>query len=231
MTREAFEKWAKDKYFAMNFSVLDNGEYDDDNIESMWIGYQQAVEHCKQGEPVAHYAGNLNGTIEFKVAICNADLDLPIDTPLFAHAMPKSEAEQRMLHDYPKLLDFFTKYAMGRKIKSSCFKCGSNRNNPAITHLELPDIYICDVCEVNKTYVGANEELKKTTLQPTTDISEWKTKCEKLEAMVDKLLDHCPDGECLTCGSIVCPDEEPLHFHHDGCPACAQRQAHRESLT
>ena len=37
---------------------------------------------------------------------------------------------------------------------------------------------------------------------------------------MDRLLAHCPDAECHTCGEIVCPHGEPLHFHHDGCPAC-----------
>lgn len=31
--------------------------------------------------------------------------------------------------------------------------------------------------------------------------------------------DCCDDPECLMCGIIACPDGEPLHFHHDGCPA------------
>lgn len=39
--------------------------------------------------------------------------------------------------------------------------------------------------------------------------------------MLDKLLNHCPIGECMECGKIVCPHGEPLHLHHDGCPACA----------
>lgn len=39
-------------------------------------------------------------------------------------------------------------------------------------------------------------------------------------AEVDALLAQCPDGECYVCGGIVCPYSEPLHFHHDGCPAC-----------
>jgi len=32
----------------------------------------------------------------------------------------------------------------------------------------------------------------------------------------------CPknDDECSTCGSIHCPEGEPLHYHHDGCPSC-----------
>lgn len=48
---------------------------------------------------------------------------------------------------------------------------------------------------------------------------------QRLSAMVDKLLAHCPDGECFTCGEAVCPHGEPLHFHHDGCPACYQEEA------
>ncbi len=29
----------------------------------------------------------------------------------------------------------------------------------------------------------------------------------------------CPDSECLVCGYRACPKREPMHFHHDGCPA------------
>jgi hypothetical protein len=32
--------------------------------------------------------------------------------------------------------------------------------------------------------------------------------------------DQCPDQECLICGVRDCPHGEPLHYHHDGCPAC-----------
>ncbi len=32
-------------------------------------------------------------------------------------------------------------------------------------------------------------------------------------------LDACDDPECLSCGYLVCPAGEPMHFHHDGCPA------------
>jgi hypothetical protein len=32
--------------------------------------------------------------------------------------------------------------------------------------------------------------------------------------------DECPDLECCVCGMRDCPHEEPLHYHHDGCPAC-----------
>jgi hypothetical protein len=39
-------------------------------------------------------------------------------------------------------------------------------------------------------------------------------------ALTDQLLNLCDDMECSICAVIVCPHAEPLHFHHDGCPAC-----------
>jgi len=30
----------------------------------------------------------------------------------------------------------------------------------------------------------------------------------------------CPVDECSVCGERDCPHGEPLHYHHDGCPAC-----------
>jgi hypothetical protein len=41
---------------------------------------------------------------------------------------------------------------------------------------------------------------------------------------IDALLNHCDDGECVTCGQIICPHGDGMHFHHDGCPACAQTE-------
>ena len=32
-------------------------------------------------------------------------------------------------------------------------------------------------------------------------------------------LEDCPDPECMVCGYRECPLNEPMHFHHDGCPA------------
>jgi DNA repair exonuclease SbcCD ATPase subunit len=42
---------------------------------------------------------------------------------------------------------------------------------------------------------------------------------------MDALLAHCPDGECSVCAQIICPERHPMHFHHDGCPACAEVDA------
>lgn len=38
--------------------------------------------------------------------------------------------------------------------------------------------------------------------------------------ITDAQLALCTEPECIFCGAIVCPHGEPLHFHHDGCPAC-----------
>lgn len=49
--------------------------------------------------------------------------------------------------------------------------------------------------------------------------------CGEKDAVVAAILSEhppaeaCPDTECLVCGVRACPDGEPLHFHHDGCPS------------
>lgn len=32
---------------------------------------------------------------------------------------------------------------------------------------------------------------------------------------------QCSMGECLICGYADCPSNDPLHYHHDGCPSCS----------
>lgn len=39
--------------------------------------------------------------------------------------------------------------------------------------------------------------------------------------LTDALLNECQECECIVCGTLLCPHEDPLHFHHDGCPSCA----------
>ncbi len=46
------------------------------------------------------------------------------------------------------------------------------------------------------------------------------------ERKLDALLNHCDDGECATCAQIICPHGDGMHFHHDGCPTCAQEDGH-----
>lgn len=62
--------------------------------------------------------------------------------------MSREQLEQharRMSHDYSKLAAFFSKHGLGSKVPMSCFSCGCVKE-PAIKHLELPDIYVCVDC-------------------------------------------------------------------------------------
>lgn len=60
-----------------------------------------------------------------------------------------------------------------------------------------------------------------TAVEEAADALEAaEARVKDLETMVDKLLNHCPEGECGECSEIVCPYGDPLHLHHDGCPSC-----------
>ena len=39
---------------------------------------------------------------------------------------------------------------------------------------------------------------------------------------------ECPDPECIICGYRDCSHNEPLHYHHDGCPACFAEEMKNE---
>lgn len=56
--------------------------------------------------------------------------------------------------------------------------------------------------------VTLDTEIYKYTQMPT----------EELAKLHD--VEVCKVDECLVCGILTCPHKEPLHFHHDGCPAC-----------
>lgn len=44
-----------------------------------------------------------------------------------------------------------------------------------------------------------------------------------MEEATDALLTQCPEETCEQCDAIFCLFGSGLHFHHDGCPACAER--------
>jgi hypothetical protein len=54
------------------------------------------------------------------------------------------------------------------------------------------------------------------------EYEQMKADVVRLDKIINELLAHCSIGECGVCSEIVCPYKEPLHFHHDGCPACAE---------
>lgn len=40
----------------------------------------------------------------------------------------------------------------------------------------------------------------------------------------DAALALCPDAECEQCAFLACPHGDFMHFHHDGCPSCAEAE-------
>lgn len=68
----------------------------------------------------------------------------------------------------------------------------------------------------------------------TPEFEELHCRIEKAKShgcLTDELLNQCQADECIVCGWIVCPHHEPLHFHHDGCPACCNDQEATPSLS
>jgi hypothetical protein len=79
------------------------------------------------------------------------------------------------------------------------------------------------------------EKLKKRLKRRPRNFAEGESICRDAHAMletfqaevlqligiVDALLKHCDEPECSECAKAVCPFKDEMHFHHDGCPSCA----------
>jgi hypothetical protein len=74
----------------------------------------------------------------------------------------------------------------------------------------------------NNSDCFSHEELMKEAWEAQEQY--WQKKYQELEGKVDSLLGHCEkeNGECSGCARIICPYNDELHFHHDGCPSCEQ---------
>jgi hypothetical protein len=66
---------------------------------------------------------------------------------------------QRKLQAYPKLSEFFSKYALGSKLPPSCFVCGHVVVDVGVSHMELPDVVCCKRCK----------EVSERAAQPPAD--------------------------------------------------------------
>lgn len=53
---------------------------------------------------------------------------------------------------------------------------------------------------------------------------------DMMDHLMEDSMDHpptqtCDDMECMICSVRDCPQNDPMHYHHDGCPSCeASRQ-------
>ena len=52
----------------------------------------------------------------------------------------------------------------------------------------------------------------------------WYALARKDVAAADAFVNTCQldHGECYQCSRLCCPHQDEMHFHHDGCPSCAE---------
>jgi hypothetical protein len=56
----------------------------------------------------------------------------------------------------------------------------------------------------------------------TTEVSDEAVAMEYSQRLrTHPTAEACPVDECSFCAVRDCPDGEPLHYHHDGCPMCS----------
>lgn len=71
---------------------------------------------------------------------------------------------------------------------------------------------------------ATGQEIERELTAALARVRELEAINHRKGEMLDALLNHCDkeNGECSECSKIVCPHGCDLHFHHDGCPACAE---------
>lgn len=95
-----------------------------------------------------------------------------------------------------------------------------------IERLELDNRSLKGSCaKLGSEHSGMARSLKKANRMQSEARAESEALRKRIsddERKLDALLAHCDDGECVTCGQIICKHGNGMHFHHDGCPSCAQ---------
>ena len=94
---------------------------------------------------------------------------------------PNAAQVERMVQAFPRLMDFFSKHALPSLSAPSCIGCG-HVGKPTITHMELPNVYLCTKC------VAAIRT--KPTTEPATTGSTERPNEEADESIPDSLPIH-----------------------------------------
>jgi hypothetical protein len=103
---------------------------------------------------------------------------------------PDEAAKARMVHDFPKLMDFFTRYAFAPKLAPSCLVCGVSiqGREVGVTHMDLPGIVVCMQCRNKATAspeargggeaypTGSDREVLLYLMQQF-DAESWECRC------------------------------------------------------
>lgn len=71
---------------------------------------------------------------------------------------------QRIDHDFPQISAFYMKHAVGQMLAPSCFCCGQPSDERAVTHAELPDVFVCRSCKDATACVRVMSEDEQCTV-------------------------------------------------------------------
>jgi hypothetical protein len=125
---------------------------------------------------------------------------------LLSAGAPASPEQQLQVHSTPTPPEE-TELLLENGVRAAIAQFGAERFARALCHSAAP----------------GGESFASPRSEPCAiEGSELPRELELALRQVGMLLAHCPDDECPTCAVIICPQACSLHFHHDGCPACAE---------
>lgn len=99
----------------------------------------------------------------------------------------------------------------GQSVLESTWYAAGSHGLKAVSHLHDREFIAAASPATVLALIAENEALRK-------QVADYERK-------LDALLAHCDDGECQICAQIICPHGGAMHFHHDGCPSCAEHDA------
>lgn len=133
------------------------------------------VDRCKGIQSAArlpearqHGPSSLVNTIEALQPNADGWYELTINEEVrkeIADALWRTRSSAALTDRGEVALEFWRKHALGSMLCPSCFMCGQQRKREdwAITHAELPDIYICKEC-VTSARSATGEKMKAAQL-------------------------------------------------------------------
>ncbi len=84
---------------------------------------------------------------------------------------------------------------------------------------------VCRHCRALVAEVERLKESESTVVRLVGAAAKAEAEVERLRAVIKHRSGVCRDVECWMCSMKRCPNFDPMHFHHDGCPSCIDRKA------
>lgn len=151
-------------------------------------------------EQAMMYAQRLN--VHRDLSYVNADFARDLERKLAA-------AEQRAA----TYAEFFDKHALGPKSAPSCLVCGQTTQEPAIQHMELPGIVVCNKCRsAERELVERNAALREKQYLPLElqeliyeTIKWYANRCTYQAPRIGGVAAGCPRGNPPTIDELIKP--------------------------